>query len=160
MIKGAIIAAALMTLPPVTEEPPIIISAIIQEPEVATVAKPAMEAESDWITVEVMQFELSEPHLTKQGGVFYGESGKETFYNLDMSGCISIMRGLGYSEADYPYWIREDGVKMFGDYVMIAANTYQNPKGSLMETSLGTGMVVDHCVAAQTQQIIDIAVTW
>lgn len=104
-----------------------------------------------------------ENHITKQGGTFNGISGIESWYNLDMTGCVKIMRDLGYSEEDYPVWTRDDGVKMFGDYVMIAADTSpdKHPKGSLMETSMGTGMVVDHCVAATWGKVtLDIAVSW
>ena len=60
--------------------------------------------------------------LTKSAGVYNGPSGKETYYNLNMSGVVSIMRSMGYSEEEYPYWVREDGCKMLGDYIMVAAN--------------------------------------
>lgn len=98
-------------------------------------------------------YDSSKPHLTKSAGVFYGPSGKETWYNMNMNTCLDIMRSYGY---DYEYWIRDDGVKMYGDYVMIAANVYVYPKGTILETSLGTAIVVDHCPAGN----IDICVTW
>lgn len=94
-------------------------------------------------------------HLTKSGGVFYGPSGKETWYNLDMSKCLGIMAGYGYNY-NYNYWIRDDGVKMYGYYVMVAANTFVYPKGTILDTSMGKAIVVDHCVAG----FIDICVTW
>ena len=59
------------------------------------------------------------PKLTAQMGVNYGPTGKETYYNLPMGGVVAIMRGLGCSEAEYPYWVRSDGVKMFGNYVWL-----------------------------------------
>ena len=80
------------------------------------------------------------PVLTPSAGVIDGPSGRETYYNLDMSGVLSIMYDLGYN---YTYWVRSDGVKMFGDYVMVAADLNIRPRGSLVETSLGTGIVVD-----------------
>lgn len=46
------------------------------------------------------------PHLTKSAGVFDGPSGKETYYNLPMGRCIQIMRDMGYSVEEYPYWVR------------------------------------------------------
>ena len=96
--------------------------------------------------------------LTPSKGVHYGVSGKETYYNLDMSGVISIMRSMGNND---PYWIREDGVKMLGNYVMIAANLNIRPRGSLVETSLGTGIVCDTGGFAEKDQTqIDIAVNW
>lgn len=99
--------------------------------------------------------------LTRSKGVFDGPSGREKWYNLPMSGVVEIMRSKGYDEIYYPYWIREDGVKMLGDYVMIAANTELRPKGSILETSLGKGIVCDHCAEAMTDYtLIDIAVDW
>lgn len=99
--------------------------------------------------------------LTRSGGVFNGPSGREKWYNLPMDGCVEVMRGRGFDSVFYPYWVREDGVKMLGDYVMIAANTELRPKGSVLETSLGNGIVVDHCAEAMTDYtLIDIAVAW
>ncbi len=97
------------------------------------------------------------PKLTKSGGVFYNKSGfKETYYNLNMSTVVSNMQRLGYY---YEYWVREDGVKMFGDYVMIAADLNLYSKGDLIETSLGTGMVCDTGTAIKGY-VLDIAVNW
>ena len=102
------------------------------------------------------------PVLYRVNGTVMGPSGKETYYNLDMSGVISIMRNAGYSEDEYPYWVREDGCKMLGDYIMIACNLDLRPRGTLVETSLGTGIVCDTSsvfVGANVKQI-DVAVTW
>ena len=96
--------------------------------------------------------------LTAQKGVNYGPQGKETYYNLPMNKVISYMEDLGYY---HDYWVRDDGVKMYGNYIMIAANTKIYRKGTLLQTSLGLGMVCDHCVASETNtNQIDIAVTW
>lgn len=96
--------------------------------------------------------------LTASKGVNYYNNNKETYYNLDMSGCISIMRDMGNTDE---YWIREDGVKMLGSYVMCAANLNIHPRGSLVETSLGTAIVVDTGEFANNNpNQIDIAVTW
>lgn len=78
---------------------------------------------------------------------------KETYYNLEMKYVIENMRNLGYSEEDYPYWIRDDGVKMFGDYVCVALIA---EKGEIVPTTLGMGMVVDYC----PEGALDVAVTW
>ena len=97
-------------------------------------------------------------HLTRKNGTIQGPSGKETYYNLPMGGVLRIMATLGYYNE---YWVRDDGVKMFGPYVMVAANTYVRPKGTILETSLGTAMVCDHCEAAEyNSSHLDIAVTW
>lgn len=96
--------------------------------------------------------------LTPSAGVNYGPSGKETYYNLNMSGVISIMRGMGYTGE---YWVRNDGCKMLGDYIMVAANLSVHPRGSLVETSLGTGIVCDTGgFAAGNPNQLDIATTW
>lgn len=103
----------------------------------------------------------SSGHLTPASGVYNGPSGKETYYNLDMSGVISIMRSMGYSEEDYPYRVREDGVKMFGPYIMVAAELSSRPKGTIIECSLGTAMVVDTGgFATNNPTQLDIATNW
>lgn len=101
------------------------------------------------------------PKLTPEAGVNYGPSGKETYYNLPMGGVIEIMRNCGYSVQEYPFWVREDGVKMLGNYVMVAAALDIRPRGSLIETSLGTGIVCDTGAFVYSDPTqIDIAVTW
>ena len=94
-------------------------------------------------------------------GVCNGPSGKETYYNLPMSGVVRIMRQKGYDEQTYPYWVREDGVKMFGNYIMVAADLSTRPKGTILECSLGTAMVVDTGGFVNTNPMqLDVAVTW
>lgn len=96
--------------------------------------------------------------LTASSGVNYYGSQRETYYNLDMSGCVNIMRSMGNTDE---YWVREDGVKMLGSYIMCAANLNVHPRGSLVETSLGTAIVVDTGGFADSDPYqIDIAVTW
>lgn len=98
-------------------------------------------------------------HLTRQSGVFYGPSGKETYYNLNMSGVISIMRSMGNNDE---YWIREDGCKMLGNYIMVAADLSVHPRGSLVPTSLGMGIVCDTggFVSNGSGVALDIATAW
>lgn len=99
--------------------------------------------------------------LTKSKGCITGPSGRETYYNLPMGVCIKHMRQRGYTLRAYPYWIREDGAKMLGPYVMIAANWSIRPLGSIVETSLGWGIVVDTGTFVETYpEGIDIAVDW
>lgn len=83
------------------------------------------------------------PVLTKSKGVNYGPIGKETYYNLNMSGVVRIMRNMGFDEVSYPYWIREDGCKMLGPYIMVAANFNHFPRGSVVECSRGWALCVD-----------------
>lgn len=96
--------------------------------------------------------------LNASNGTVEGPSGKETYYNLDMTGVLQIMRNAGNQD---PYWVRADGVKMLGDYVMVAADLSVHPRGSLVETSLGTGIVCDTgtFIYSNSNQL-DIAVTW
>ena len=101
------------------------------------------------------------PHLTKSGGVFQGPSGKETYYNLPMGNVINYMRDLGYSVEEYPFWIREDGAKMLGDYCMAACNLNIRPKGTIIETSLGMAIVCDTgSFASYNATQIDLATDW
>ena len=96
--------------------------------------------------------------LTPTLGAINGPSGKETYYNLDMSGVVAIMRRMGNTD---PYWVREDGCKMLGPYIMVAAHLGLRPRGSLVETSLGTGLVCDTgTFALRDPYQIDIAVNW
>ena len=98
------------------------------------------------------------PVLSKGRGVNYGRSGKETYYNLNMSTVVSIMRSMGYTGE---YWVREDGCKMLGEYIMVAANLNPRPRGSIVETSLGDAIVCDTGgFAKRNPTQIDIAVTW
>jgi hypothetical protein len=103
----------------------------------------------------------SGPILTRSAGTVNGPSGKETYYNLDMSGVVSIMRNLGYDSTNYPYWVRSDGCKMLGDYIMCAANLSVHPRGTLVLSSLGTCIVCDTGGFAYSNSTqLDIATTW
>ncbi|HCG96646.1 MAG TPA: hypothetical protein DEV89_01025, partial [Erysipelotrichaceae bacterium] len=96
--------------------------------------------------------------LTRSAGVFNGPSGKESFYNMNMNNVVSAMRARGNNAR---YWVREDGVKMLGDYVMVAANLSIRPKGTILPTSLGMGIVVDTgSFALRNPTQLDIATAW
>ena len=96
--------------------------------------------------------------LTRRGGVNYGPTGKETYYNLNMSGVVRIMRGIGYDAQNYPYWVRDDGCKMLGPYILCAANLSHFPRGSIVESSLGFCIVADTGYLQWSQ--LDIATNW
>lgn len=96
--------------------------------------------------------------LNPSSGTIAGPSGKETYYNLNMNGVVNIMRSSGNNDM---YWVREDGVKMLGNYVMVAADLSIRPRGSLIQTSLGMGIICDtggFIYSNPTQ--LDIAVAW
>ena len=98
------------------------------------------------------------PVLNESNGRIQGPSGEETYYNMDMTGVISIMESMGYN---YEYSIREDGVKLYGGYVMCAANLDLRPRGSFVQTSLGMGIVCDTgSFAEENPTQLDIAVKW
>ena len=98
-------------------------------------------------------------HLTKSGGVYYGPSGKETYYNLNMNGVVSNAQNMGI---EGEYWVREDGCKMYGEYIICAADLNTHPRGSLVESSLGTCIVLDTGGFATNGSgvALDIAVDW
>lgn len=96
--------------------------------------------------------------LNSYDGVFYGPSGKESYYNLDMSYVVELMQAAGY---DLRYWIRKDGVKMYGDYVMVAADLSIRPKGTILNTSLGKAIVCDTGYFIYNDRYaLDVAVAW
>ncbi|WP_304727217.1 hypothetical protein [Dubosiella newyorkensis] len=98
------------------------------------------------------------PVLSPSAGTIVGPSGKETYYNLPMEGVVSIMRGMGNND---PYWVREDGVKMLGDYVMVAAHLGLHPRGSIVDSSLGKAIVCDtEGFAHSNPNQLDIATAW
>lgn len=110
----------------------------------------------------VVEYEFdTSTRLSAARGSIIGPSGRETYYNLPMDGIISMMRNMGFSEEEYPYWIREDGCKMLGDYIMVAANLSVRPRGSLVECSLGMAIVCDTGgFAANNPYQLDIATNW
>lgn len=99
--------------------------------------------------------------LTRSGGVAWFEGHKETWYNLPMDNVVATarIRIAGYLDAEE--WVREDGCKMLGDYIMLAADQSVHPYGSIVLTSLGEGIVVDTgSFIFNNAQQIDIATNW
>lgn len=136
------------------------------EPElVAYLSKSSDSIQSEGSTnfsTENTTIEYSEdddsPILNKQLGTVEGPSGKETYYNLNMSKVIEILHDMGI---EGEYHVREDGVKMIGDYIIVAANLDVHPRGTLVETSLGTGVVGDTGDFADDNPTqLDVAVAW
>lgn len=131
------------------------------KPEINQKARSSTVSNTSTPTAATYTAPQSSGCLSPSTGVCYGPSGKETYYNLNMDGVVSIMRSMGYDEANYPYWVREDGCKMFGSYIMVAANLSIRPKGTILPCSLGTAIVVDtgEFASADATQL-DIATTW
>lgn len=95
--------------------------------------------------------------LTKELGRIQGVQTVETYYNLPMDRVVQNMRERGYNEFDYPFYIREDGVKMLGDFVIVAADLNEYQRGTVVYTTLGQGLV---CDTGEDLDGFDIAVDW
>lgn len=112
--------------------------------------------EETFIPENTWEGEVLDPYK----GMVQGPSGTEVYYNLDMGVCVQNLQNLGFEGSQ---WVRdEDGVQMFGQYVMVAANLDYRPKGTILLTSLGWAIVADECEAAYwgDPYLIDISVTW
>lgn len=114
---------------------------------------------SEYLSDEPPVTKWQGPTINRWCGTVHGPSGKETYYNLPMEGCIRLARAKGIGGN---YWVRADGCKMLGNYIMVATDTRRWPEGTILETSLGTAMVIDHCGSASrySGRWIDIAVNW
>lgn len=105
------------------------------------------------------EYAWSGKKLNARVGTVYGPSGRETYYNLPMGRIVSIMHSRGYNG---DYWVRDDGAKMLGQYVMVAANLSIHPRGSVVPTSIGYGIVCDTGGFAHNGSgvALDVATTW
>lgn len=98
--------------------------------------------------------------LNPDNGTIEGPSGKETYYNLPMNYIVGRLKRLGYKG---DYWIRDDGMKMYGDKIIVAANWDVHPFGSTVQTSRGMGLIADMCGSSYTSgnpYWIDLAANW
>lgn len=95
--------------------------------------------------------------LTAKLGTVQYDGHKETYYNLPMHNIVS--RADEFYGLEDVYEVREDGVKTYNGFVMLATDWGEYPFGSVIETSLGTGIVLDMQTTGN-KQIVDIAVTW
>lgn len=105
------------------------------------------------------QYTWSGKKLNARVGTVNGPSGRETYYNLPMSRVVSMMHSRGYNG---DYWVRDDGAKMLGQYVMVAANLSIHPRGSVVPTTLGYGIVCDTGGFAHNGSgvALDVATNW
>lgn len=98
--------------------------------------------------------------LSASAGRIYGPSGAETYYNLDMGGVIANTRAAGV-EGDY--WVRDDGVKMYGEYVIAACDVTGavHNRYDVVQSSLGAAICLDTGGFASADPYqLDIATTW
>ena len=111
--------------------------------------------------MEKTEFVWDGPVLTRQNGTVIGPSGKETYYNLPMQGVVNRMRSRGYDAENWPYWIREDGAKMLGNYILCAASFDIRPIGTILDTTRGKAIVADTgSFARYNKTQIDLAFQW
>lgn len=79
----------------------------------------------------------------------------ETWYDLPMDKVIANAQAAGIP---CEYSVREDGVKMFGPWVIVAAHPSVT-RYTIVETSLGPGIVLDRHTTGDVN-LYDIATTW
>ena len=95
--------------------------------------------------------------LTAKSGVFRnsGTGLTEKYYNLPMQKVVQQAKDMGIPAE---YWIREDGVKMFGPWIICASHPSRT-RYSRIQTSLGEAIILDrHTV--NDPDLIDIATAW
>ena len=80
----------------------------------------------------------------------------ETWYSLPMTRIVQ--KADAYYGLNDVYAVREDGVKTYNGLVMLAADP-SVPYGSLIETSLGTGIVLDRHTS-KNKDAFDVATAW
>ncbi|MBQ6574510.1 MAG: hypothetical protein IJL90_00230 [Lachnospiraceae bacterium] len=83
---------------------------------------------------------------------------KESWYNLRMNKVVQ--RADQYYGLQNVYKIRTDGVKTYNGFVICAGNYEVHPYGSIVDTSLGTGIILDHIGKETDKTVIDIATDW
>jgi len=153
-----------ITCEPATEVIEEKVEEIVEEVEQIETTEEVIEQDVEEIKEETKELSLNptpvpaDGVLTKSKGTVQFEGHKETYYNLPMNKVVSNAHKRGI-EGEYTE--REDGAKMLGDYIMVAADQKIHPYGSLVNTSLGMGIVVDTGTFIMTNpQQIDIAVNW
>lgn len=97
--------------------------------------------------------------LNSYDGINWYNGHKESYYNLPMSRICQKAQDSGIPGE---YWINPDtGVKMYGNFVIVAADFSVHPYGSVVETSHGPGLALDTGdFKKYDREQIDIATDW
>jgi len=108
--------------------------------------------------------------LNQSNGRIQGPNGEETYYNDGThDSLVNTMKRRGLIAQTDRTWVRSDGVRMLGNYVMVAADINRTnighkglrPLGTIYETSLGIAIVCDTGgFALNNPTQTDIHVTW
>lgn len=93
--------------------------------------------------------------LTASLGRIQFNGHTETWYNLPMQKVVQRAQNIGIPAE---YHVREDGVKMFGPWIIVAAHKSKT-RYTRIETSLGEGIILDYHTS-NDKELIDIATTW
>lgn len=92
----------------------------------------------------------------KAGKIHNPETGMtESWYDLPMEKVVQQAQSMGIPAE---FWIREDGVKMFGPWVIVASHPSKT-RYSRVQTSLGEGIILDRHTCSNPE-LIDIATDW
>ena len=93
--------------------------------------------------------------LTSTLGRIQSGTHIETWYDLSMTKVVQQAQQIGIP---CEYWVRDDGVKMFGPWVIVAADLSVT-RYTRIQTSLGEGIVLDNHTTGDPN-LYDIAVNW
>lgn len=88
------------------------------------------------------------------GRIQYGNH-TETWYDLPMTNVVQKAQNVGIPAK---YWIRDDGAKMFGPWVIVAGHKSKT-RYTRLDTSLGEGIILDYHTV-DDPNLYDIATTW
>lgn len=100
---------------------------------------------------------LSAIILTARAGTVNFNGHPETWYNLKMNRIVK--RADAYYGLNDVYGVREDGVKTYNGFVIVAADWDLHPYGSVVETSRGLGIVLDTHTNTN-REVVDVATAW
>ena len=95
--------------------------------------------------------------LTAKIGTINYAGHVETWYNLKMNKVVERADNF-YGLSDV-YGVREDGVKTYNGFVILAADK-SVPYGTVVETSRGIGLVLDYHTIKNGENTFDLATSW
>ena len=127
--------------------------------DIAFAQQTAQALETNIAKVKAPGFSYSGPVWSIPKGVNSGPSGMETGYDLPMAGIIGIMRAMGFDAKTYPYHIKNH-MKMLGPYVMVGGFFPLRPRGTVVATSKGLGLVCDTGYFLYGPTQLDLAFTY